>query len=115
MQKAATVFVSYLSSQYVSLTHSIALYPSGVLRVKSKTRSKGLTNPSANDATLKRTVAPSDVFTALSELEFDSFRSKLEQELEAYTEIKAGVSAPEKVEAASVPDALPELLSASSS
>ncbi|KAJ5664603.1 hypothetical protein N7462_011416 [Penicillium macrosclerotiorum] len=59
IQKAATVFVSYLSSH-------------------------------ANDATLKRTVAPTDVFSALSELEFDSFRSRLEQELEAYTEIKAG-------------------------
>ncbi|CEJ58932.1 hypothetical protein PMG11_07572 [Penicillium brasilianum] len=59
IQKAATVFVSYLSSH-------------------------------ANDATLKRTVAPADVFNALSELEFDSFRSRLEQELEAYTEIKAG-------------------------
>ncbi|KAJ5691207.1 hypothetical protein N7488_011942 [Penicillium malachiteum] len=59
IQKAATVFVSYLSSH-------------------------------ANDATLKRTLAPADVFAALSELEFDSFRSKLEQELEAYMEIKAG-------------------------
>lgn len=39
---------------------------------------------------MKRTLAPSDVFSALSELEFDSFRSRLEQELEAYTEIKAG-------------------------
>ncbi|KAJ5107441.1 hypothetical protein N7456_004116 [Penicillium angulare] len=59
IQKAATVFVSYLSSH-------------------------------ANDATLKRTLAPADVFAALSELEFDSFRSRLEQELDAYTEIKAG-------------------------
>ncbi|KAJ5587669.1 uncharacterized protein N7459_003434 [Penicillium hispanicum] len=59
IQKAATVFVSYLSSH-------------------------------ANDATLKRTLAPSDVFNALSELEFDSFRARLEQELDAYTEIKAG-------------------------
>lgn len=30
------------------------------------------------------------MFSALSELEFDSFRSRLERELEAYTEIKAG-------------------------
>ncbi|KAJ5152049.1 hypothetical protein N7492_010344 [Penicillium capsulatum] len=59
IQKAATVFVSYLSSH-------------------------------ANDATLKRTVAPSDVFSALTEIEFDSFRTRLEQELEAFTEIKAG-------------------------
>ncbi|KAJ5218525.1 Histone-fold [Penicillium cinerascens] len=59
IQKAATVFVSYLSSH-------------------------------ANDATLKRTIAPTDVFSALTELEFDSFRARLEQELEAYTEIKAG-------------------------
>ncbi|KAJ6102937.1 Histone-fold [Penicillium sp. IBT 16267x] len=59
IQKAATVFVSYLSSH-------------------------------ANDATLKRTLAPADVFAALSELEFDSFRGRLEQELEAFTEIKAG-------------------------
>ncbi|KAJ6036322.1 hypothetical protein N7540_000601 [Penicillium herquei] len=59
IQKAATVFVSYLSSH-------------------------------ANDATLKRTLAPADVFAALSELEFDSFRSRLEQELDAYMEIKAG-------------------------
>lgn len=59
IQKAATVFVSYLSSH-------------------------------ANESTLKRTVAPTDVFAALSELEFDSFRTRLEAELEAYTEIKAG-------------------------
>ncbi|KAJ5310296.1 Nuclear GTP-binding protein NUG1 [Penicillium atrosanguineum] len=59
IQKAATVFISYLSSH-------------------------------ANDATLKRTVAPTDVFSALTELEFDSFRARLEQELEAFTEIKAG-------------------------
>ncbi|KAJ5516983.1 hypothetical protein N7527_008543 [Penicillium freii] len=67
MQKAATVFVSYLSSH-------------------------------ANDATLKRTIAPSDVFNALSELELDSFRGRLEQELEAYTEIKAGKRKPKKVD-----------------
>ncbi|KAJ5995592.1 hypothetical protein N7481_002569 [Penicillium waksmanii] len=59
IQKAATVFVSYLSSH-------------------------------ANESTLKRTVAPADVFAALSELEFDSFRTRLEAELEAYTDIKAG-------------------------
>ncbi|GAB1212698.1 hypothetical protein ATERTT37_001845 [Aspergillus terreus] len=44
----------------------------------------------ANEATLKRTVAPSDVFSAISELEFDAFRPRLEKELDAYTEIKAG-------------------------
>ncbi|KAJ5946493.1 hypothetical protein N7454_003332 [Penicillium verhagenii] len=65
IQKAATVFVSYLSSH-------------------------------ANDATLKRTLAPADVFAALSELEFDSFRGRLEQELDAYTEIKAGKRKPKK-------------------
>ncbi|KAL5357001.1 histone-fold-containing protein [Aspergillus floccosus] len=59
IQKAATVFVSYLSSH-------------------------------ANEATLKRTVAPADVFSAISELEFDAFRPRLEKELDAYTEIKAG-------------------------
>ncbi|KAJ5860378.1 uncharacterized protein N7529_007688 [Penicillium soppii] len=68
MQKAATVFVSYLSSQ-------------------------------ANDGTLKRTIAPADVFNALSELELDSFRGRLEQELEAYTEIKAGKRKPKKADA----------------
>ncbi|CAG8083657.1 unnamed protein product [Penicillium salamii] len=67
MQKAATVFVSYLSSQ-------------------------------ANDGTLKRTIAPADVFNALSELELDSFRGRLEQELEAYTEIKAGKRKPKKTD-----------------
>ena len=45
---------------------------------------------SANEATLKRTVAPSDVFSAISELEFDGFRSRLEKELDAFTELKAG-------------------------
>ncbi|RMJ22965.1 hypothetical protein PHISP_06159 [Aspergillus sp. HF37] len=59
IQKAATVFVSYLSSH-------------------------------ANDATLKRTVAPTDVFGALSEIEFDAFRARLEKELEAHSEMKAG-------------------------
>ncbi|KAJ9483149.1 hypothetical protein VN97_g10263 [Penicillium thymicola] len=78
MQKAATVFVSYLSSH-------------------------------ANDATLKRTIAPSDVFNALSELELDSFRGRLEQELEAYTEIKAGKRKPKKIdENGSTQDALGE-------
>ncbi|KAJ5767092.1 Histone-fold [Penicillium nucicola] len=72
MQKAATVFVSYLSSH-------------------------------ANDATLKRTIAPSDVFNALSELELDSFRGRLEQELEAYTDIKAGKRKPKKTENGAVP------------
>ncbi|KAJ5432748.1 uncharacterized protein N7458_011904 [Penicillium daleae] len=68
IQKAATVFVSYLSSH-------------------------------ANDATLKRTVAPADVFNALSELELDSFRPRLEQELEAYTEIKADKRKAKKADA----------------
>lgn len=45
---------------------------------------------SANEATLKRTVAPADVFSALSELEFDSFRERLQKELDAHTEQKAG-------------------------
>lgn len=45
---------------------------------------------SANEATLKRTVAPADVFNALSELEFDSFRERLQKELDAHTEQKAG-------------------------
>ncbi|KAJ5135799.1 transcriptional regulator family: Histone-like TF [Penicillium bovifimosum] len=68
MQKAATVFVSYLSSQ-------------------------------ANDGTLKRTIAPSDVFNALSELELGSFRGRLERELEAYTDIKAGKRKSKKADA----------------
>ncbi|QKX56016.1 uncharacterized protein TRUGW13939_03116 [Talaromyces rugulosus] len=59
IQKAATVFVSYLSSH-------------------------------ANDATLKRTIAPSDVLSVLSELEFDSLHPRLERELEAHTEAQAG-------------------------
>ena len=53
----------------------------------------------ANDGTLKRTIAPADVFNALSELELDSFRGRLEQELEAYTEIKAGKRKPKKADA----------------
>ncbi|EED24097.1 CBF/NF-Y family transcription factor, putative [Talaromyces stipitatus ATCC 10500] len=58
IQKAATVFVSYLSSH-------------------------------ANEATLKRTLAPSDVLNALSELEFDSFKHQLERELDAHNEALA--------------------------
>ncbi|KAJ5279813.1 hypothetical protein N7478_005185 [Penicillium angulare] len=76
IQKAATVFVSYLSSH-------------------------------ANDATLKRTLAPADVFAALSELEFDSFRSRLEQELDAYTEIKAGKRKAKKSDANGGADVAP--------
>jgi hypothetical protein len=45
---------------------------------------------SANDATLKRTIAPSDVLSVLSELEFDSLHPRLERELEAHTEAQAG-------------------------
>ncbi|PKX94316.1 putative CBF/NF-Y family transcription factor [Aspergillus novofumigatus IBT 16806] len=59
IQKAATVFVSYLASH-------------------------------ANEATLKRTVTPADVFAALSEMEFEAFQPRLEKELEAFTEMKAG-------------------------
>ncbi|RLL98285.1 hypothetical protein CFD26_107013 [Aspergillus turcosus] len=59
IQKAATVFVSYLASH-------------------------------ANEATLKRTVTPADVFAALSELEFEGFTPRLEKELEAFSELKAG-------------------------
>lgn len=44
---------------------------------------------SANEATLKRTLAPSDVLNALSELEFDSLRPQLERELDAHTEALA--------------------------
>ncbi|KAL4809604.1 histone-fold-containing protein [Aspergillus unguis] len=67
IQKAATVFVSYLSSQ-------------------------------ANESTLKRTVAPSDVLNALSELEFEGFRPRLEQELDKFTEAKAAKRRPRKSE-----------------
>lgn len=35
-------------------------------------------------------MAPSDVFDALSEIEFDSFRERLEKELDAHMEQKAG-------------------------
>ncbi|KAI9041630.1 putative CBF/NF-Y family transcription factor [Aspergillus affinis] len=59
IQKAATVFVSYLSSH-------------------------------ANEATLKRTLSPADVFNALSELELEGFRPRLEKELDAFTDLKAG-------------------------
>ncbi|KAL4952615.1 histone-fold-containing protein [Aspergillus filifer] len=58
IQKAATVFVSYLSS-------------------------------AANESTLKRTVTPADVLNALSELEFEGFRPRLERELDAFTDNKA--------------------------
>lgn len=47
-------------------------------------------NRSANEVTLKRTVVPTDVFSAIEELEFGGFRERLEKELDAYTEIKAG-------------------------
>ncbi|GAA89510.1 CBF/NF-Y family transcription factor [Aspergillus luchuensis] len=85
IQKAATVFVSYLSSQYVS--PFIPLDLSCVQEDNVLTLGAVF---SANEATLKRTVAPSDVFSAISELEFDGFRTRLEQELEAFTELKAG-------------------------
>ncbi|OJJ49690.1 hypothetical protein ASPZODRAFT_22423 [Penicilliopsis zonata CBS 506.65] len=58
IQKAATVFVSYLSSH-------------------------------ANEATMKRTVAPADVLAALSELEFEAFRPRLERELDVHTDLIA--------------------------
>jgi DNA polymerase epsilon subunit 3 len=61
--------------QVVQLTNVLALFLSAY---------------SANEATLKRTLAPSDVFAALTELEFDSFRPRLERELEAHTEAVAG-------------------------
>lgn len=39
---------------------------------------------------MKRTVAPTDVFSAIEELEFGGFRERLEKELDVYTEMKAG-------------------------
>jgi hypothetical protein len=121
IQKAATVFISYLSSQYVhsspsyhaySLLHPVRFYildrmDKGILQptpstIPTKNQSQANPppfSPSANDATLKRTVAPADVFNALSELELDSFRPRLEQELEAYTEIKAGKRKTKKTDA----------------
>ncbi|KAL2817832.1 histone-fold-containing protein [Aspergillus granulosus] len=65
IQKAATVFVSYLSSH-------------------------------ANESTLKRTVTPADVLNALSELEFEGFRPRLEKELEKFTDLKAAKRKPRK-------------------
>ncbi|KAL3460723.1 histone-fold-containing protein [Aspergillus heterothallicus] len=65
LQKAATVFVSYLSSH-------------------------------ANESTLKRTVTPADVLNALSELEFESFKPRLEKELDKYTDLKAAKRKPRK-------------------
>jgi hypothetical protein len=112
IQKAATVFISYLSSQYVhssqfnhayclstpTMSYVLDRMDKGILQPTPSTiptknqpqANPSPPSPSANDATLKRTVAPADVFNALSELEFDSFRPRLEQELEAFTEIKAG-------------------------
>ncbi|KNG85921.1 CBF/NF-Y family transcription factor [Aspergillus nomiae NRRL 13137] len=85
IQKAATVFVSYLSSQYYSPPPPFYFPPLSFLFVSDN---EGIV--CANEATLKRTVAPSDVFSAISELEFDGFRSRLEKELDAFTELKAG-------------------------
>ncbi|KAL2872051.1 putative CBF/NF-Y family transcription factor [Aspergillus lucknowensis] len=65
IQKAATVFVSYLSSH-------------------------------ANEATLKRTVTPADVFSALSELELEGFRPRLEKELDKFSDLKAAKRRPRK-------------------
>ncbi|CRG85075.1 hypothetical protein PISL3812_02215 [Talaromyces islandicus] len=77
IQKAATVFVSYLSSH-------------------------------ANDATLKRTIAPSDVLSVLSELEFDSLHPRLERELEAHTEAQAGKKRATKEKKATASEGNPE-------
>ncbi|KAL4865237.1 histone-fold-containing protein [Aspergillus spectabilis] len=63
IQKAATVFVSYLSSH-------------------------------ANESTLKRTVTPADVFAALSELELEGFRPRLEKELAVFEAGKAAKRRP---------------------
>ncbi|OJI97491.1 hypothetical protein ASPVEDRAFT_59191 [Aspergillus versicolor CBS 583.65] len=65
IQKAATVFVSYLSSH-------------------------------ANEATLKRTVTPVDVLNAISELELEGFRPRLEKELDKFTDLKAAKRKPRK-------------------
>ncbi|KAL4924362.1 putative CBF/NF-Y family transcription factor [Aspergillus undulatus] len=65
IQKAATVFVSYLSSH-------------------------------ANEATPKRTVSPADVLNAISELEFEGFRPRLEKELDMFSEMKAAKRRPRK-------------------
>lgn len=42
---------------------------------------------SANDATDKKTIAPQDVLSALTEIEFDTFRPRLQRELAVYTEV----------------------------
>ncbi|KAK2754261.1 hypothetical protein FQN54_007140 [Arachnomyces sp. PD_36] len=59
LTKAATVFVSYLSSH-------------------------------ANEATIKRTVSPEDVLSAISELEFEDFLPRLQRELAVHAEAAAG-------------------------
>lgn len=59
---------------------------------------------SANDATLKRTIAPSDVLSVLSELEFDSLHPRLERELEAHTEAQAGKKRATKEKKAAAPE-----------
>ncbi|KAL1853076.1 hypothetical protein Plec18167_005734 [Paecilomyces lecythidis] len=41
----------------------------------------------ANEHTLKRTLAPADVLSALTELEFDSFRPHIERELAMHTDL----------------------------
>ncbi|KAL2835785.1 histone-fold-containing protein [Aspergillus pseudoustus] len=50
----------------------------------------------ANESTLKRTVTPADVLNALSELEFEGFRPRLEKELDKFTDLKAAKRKPRK-------------------
>lgn len=45
---------------------------------------------SANEATLKRTVSPEDVLSAISEIEFDNFLPRLQRELAVHAEVAAG-------------------------
>lgn len=68
MTKGATVFVSYLSTQYASLRYA---YPNA-------------NQSSANEFAQRegrKTLNPNDVFRALEELEFPDFKPRLEAEL----------------------------------
>ena len=69
MTKGATVFVSYLATQYASAQHSPTMLIDG---------------DSANEFAQRdgrKTLNPNDVFRALEELEFPDFKPRLEAEL----------------------------------
>lgn len=88
ISKSATVFVNYLSTQYVPFpSHSQPNSPNNTSILKIPNH----VHPSANESALrasKKTIQPKDVLAALDELEFAGFIPRCEGELAKFQAVQ---------------------------